>query len=95
MFELSITEKDFEHIRCPVVVVVQGWATMVSTVEGESLENVARVAIRQTVHGLTPPERWKLRNANGELLDLEQKVTEEHAYPNTRLFLQPHVGIQA
>ncbi|MYB45883.1 MAG: DUF2604 domain-containing protein [Acidimicrobiia bacterium] len=77
----------------PLTVVVNGQPTVVLAPEDAPLSAVIPVALRQTQNLGQPPENWELRDADGDLLDLDKKVGAFGFTRETRLFLNLKAGV--
>ena len=50
-------------------------------------------ALSQTDNSGQPPENWELRDADGNLLDLDKKIEDYPFTDKTRLFLNLKAGV--
>ena len=50
-------------------------------------------ALRQTENSGQPPENWELRDADGNLLDLDKKIEDYGFSDKVRLFLNLKAGV--
>ena len=80
-------------VGIPLTVVVNGQPTVVDAVVEEPLRAVIEPALRQTGNSGQPAENWELRDADGDLLDLEKKIEDYPFTEKTRLFLSLKAGV--
>ena len=79
--------------KLSIIVVVNGQPTVVDAVEDAPLHTIIPDALHQTEHSGQPPENWELRDADGNLLDLNKKIGDYGFQDKTRLFLNLKAGI--
>lgn len=79
--------------KIDLVIVVNGQPTTVEANENSPLNTVIPKALHQTGNQGQPPENWELRDAAGNLLDGDKKISTFHFDKNTRLFLNLKAGI--
>ena len=79
--------------KISITVVVNGHPTVVDAVENDPLGAIIPDALRQTANSGQPPENWELRDAEGNLLDLDKKVGDYGFSENVRLFLNLRAGV--
>ena len=76
-----------------IIVIVNGQPTDVDAVENEPLRSIIPDALQQTENSGQPPENWELRDADGNLLDLDKKIEDYGFPPKVRLFLNLKAGV--
>ena len=74
-------------------VVVNGQPTEVRAHVEAPLGSIIPKALEQTGNTGQPPDNWELRDAKGELLDVNKKIEEFHFPPDVTLFLNLKAGI--
>ncbi len=79
--------------KISLTVVVNGQPTVVDAVGDDPLGTIIPDALRQTENSGQPPENWELRDADGNLLDLDKKVEDYGFPPKVRLFLNLKAGV--
>ena len=79
--------------KISITVVVNGQPTVVDVIEDAPLGTIIPDALHQTEHSGQPPENWELRDADGNLLDLNKKIGDYGFQDKTRLFLNLKAGI--
>ena len=79
--------------KISITVVVNGQPTVVDAASDEPLGAIIPDALRQTENSGQPPENWELRDADGELLDLDKKIEDYPFTDKTRLFLNLKAGV--
>jgi len=83
--------KSDEH-HLDLTVVVSGAATQVTVNAEEKLEHVAREALHQSGNAGQAPDRWELRTASGELLNMSVAAGDAGLTDGDTLTLQPKSG---
>ena len=79
--------------KISITVVVNGQPTVVDAIGDAPLGTIIPVALRQTENSGQPSENWELRDAEGNLLDLDKKI-EDYGFPEkVRLFLNLKAGV--
>ena len=79
--------------KISITVVVNGQPTVVDTIGDAPLGTIIPDALRQTENSGQPSGNWELRDAEGNLLDLDKKV-EDYGFPEkVRLFLNQKAGV--
>ena len=79
--------------KISITVVVNGQPTVVDAIGDAPLGTIIPHALRQTENSGQPPENWELRDAEGNLLDLDKKI-EDYGFPEkVRLFLNLKAGV--
>jgi len=76
-----------------LTVVVNGTPTEVKVNENEPIKAIIPIALHQTGNSGQPPENWELKDAEGNLLQLDKKVGDFHFRPGTKLFLSLKAGV--
>lgn len=76
-----------------IVVVVNGFETVVDANLEAPLRTVAEHALQQTGHHGRPLDDWELKDANGKALDLSRKVGDFKFPPHVVLYLTLRVGV--
>ena len=79
--------------KLEITVVVNGQPTVISAIEDEPLGMIIPDALRQTGNSGQPPENWELRDADGNLLDLDKKIGDYGFPEKARLFLNLKAGV--
>ena len=79
--------------KISITVVVNGQPTVVDAFDDAPLGTIVSDALRQTANSGQPPENWELRDADGNLLDLNKKIGDYGFQEKTRLFLNPRAGV--
>ena len=79
--------------KISITVVVNGQPTVVDVIEEAPLGTIIPDALHQTEHSGQPPGNWELRDADGNLLDLNKKIGDYGFQDKTRLFLNLKAGI--
>ncbi len=79
--------------KISITVVVNGQPTVVDAVEDDPLRAIIPDALRQTANSGQPPENWELRDADGNLLDLDKKIEDYGFDEKVRLFLNLKAGV--
>lgn len=74
-------------------VVVNGVLTEVEVNENAPLRTVIPIALQQTENTGQPIENWELRDADGNILDLNKKIGDYNFSEETKLFLSLKAGI--
>ena len=79
--------------KISITVVVNGQPTVVDAIGDAPLGAIIPDALRQTENSGQPSGNWELRDAEGNLLDLDKKV-EDYGFPEkVRLFLNLKAGV--
>lgn len=79
--------------KIAIKVVVNGTETLVQANLNEPLHVTAQHALNETHNSGRPLSEWELKDANGRVLDLNQKVSSFQFAEDTTLYLQPTVGV--
>ena len=79
--------------KISITVVVNGQPTVVDVVEDAALGTIIPDALHQTENSGQPPENWELRDADGNLLDLNKRIGDYGFPPKVRLFLNLKAGV--
>ncbi len=79
--------------KIEITVVVNGEPAVVDTPVDVSLGTIVEGALRRTGNSGQPPENWELRDADGNLLDLDKKIEDYPFTDKTRLFLNLKAGV--
>ena len=79
--------------KIDLTIVVNGQPATVSANVNEPLEAVIPKALQETGNAGQPPQNWELRDAQGNLLDAQQKVGSFSFAVGTTLFLNLKAGI--
>lgn len=79
--------------KATLTVVVNGVATEVEQNPNAPLKSVIGKALQQTGNEGRPHEDWELRDAQGNVLDLDRKIGDFHFPPDVKLFLNLKAGI--
>ena len=79
--------------KISITVIVNGQPTVVDAIEDAPLRTIIPDALRQTANSGQPPENWELRDADGNLLDLNKQIGDYGFPPKVRLFLNQKAGI--
>ena len=79
--------------KISLTVVVNGQPTVVDAFEDAILDTIIPDALRQTENSGQPPDNWELRDADGNLLDLNKKIGDYGFPPKARLFLNLKAGV--
>ena len=66
--------------KISITVVVNGQPTVVDAIGDAPLGTIIPDALRQTENSGQPSENWELRDAEGNLLDLDKKI-EDYGFP--------------
>jgi hypothetical protein len=82
-----------ERERLHLTVVVNGQPTVVVVNDEAKLRAVIPLALKQTGNSGQPPENWELRDAAGNLLDVDRTVESFHFTDATHLFLNLKAGV--
>lgn len=80
-----------DNNKIELTVVVNGQPVSVSANVNAPLRTVVPEALRLSNNSGQPPENWELRDENGKLLDLGEKI--EDLPPGTKLFLNLKAGV--
>lgn len=79
--------------KISLTVVVNGQPTVLDALEDAPLGTIIPDALRQTENTGQPPDRWELRDADGNLLDLAKTIGEYGFPAEFRLFLNLKAGV--
>ena len=79
--------------KIALTVVVNGQPTAVDTPTDVPLGTIIRTALSQTENTGQPPQNWELRDADGNLLDLDKQIEDYPFTDKTRLFLNLKAGV--
>ena len=79
--------------KTSITVVVSGQQTVLDVIADAPLGTIIPDALRQTANSGQPPENWELRDADGNLLDLNKKIEDYGFPPKVRLFLNQKAGV--
>jgi hypothetical protein len=82
-----------EHQLIVLTVIVNGVPTDVAVEEQDPLEVIVVRALDQTGNHGQPPSNWELRNAAGQVLDVNKTVRDYGFETGTRLFLNLKAGV--
>ena len=79
--------------KIDLTVVVNGEPTVVSVLDSVTLGTIIPEALQQTGNTGQPTENWELRDADGNLLDLNKEIQDYPFTDKTRLFLNLKAGV--
>ena len=79
--------------KIEITVVVNGKPAEVAAFDNEPLGSIVPDALQQTGNTGQPPENWELRDADGNLLDLQKKIGDYGFEEKVRLFLNLKAGV--
>lgn len=79
--------------KLAIEVIVNGQPTVVEANVNAPLRTVIPKALDQTGNAGQPPENWELRDVNGQLLDVAQKIETFGFASGVRLFLNLKAGV--
>ena len=79
--------------RDTLTVVVNGQPVEVDVNIHAPLRTVIPKALHDSGNVGQPPENWELKDAAGNLLDLDKKIEDYHFSPETTLFLSLKAGV--
>ena len=79
--------------KISITVVVNGQPTVVDAPIDEALGGIIPDALRQTGNSGQPPKNWELRDADGNLLDLDKRIEDYGFTEKVRLFLNLKAGV--
>ena len=79
--------------KISITIVVNGQPTVVDVFDDAPLGTIIPDALRQTENSGQPPENWELRDADGNLLDLDKKIGDYGFPEKVRLFLNLKAGV--
>ena len=79
--------------KISITVIVNGQPTVVDEAKNAPLSTIIPDALRQTGNSGQPPENWELRDADGNLLDLNKKIGDYGFTDKARLFLNLKAGV--
>jgi Protein of Unknown function (DUF2604) len=79
--------------KLELTIVVNGQPTQVEANVHEPLGSIIPQALAQTGNAGQPPQNWELRDANGAVLPLDQRIGTFHFAAGTTLFLNLKAGI--
>jgi hypothetical protein len=89
----SEQEKHMPRNKETITVVVNGTPTEVEANEHAPLKTIIPKALQQTGNTGQPPENWELKDAQGNLLDLEKKIGDYNFPETVTLFLSLKAGV--
>ena len=84
-------QENDDRNKLTLIVVVGGTPEHVEVNVHSPLRTVIPLALIH--HPGQPPENWELRDATGNLLDLDRKIEDYHFAPETTLFLNLKAGV--
>jgi hypothetical protein len=87
------TEDSMPRNKETLTVIVNGVATEVDANVNAPLHTIIPKALQQTGNTGQPPENWELRDAQGQLLDLDRKIDEFDFDDDTILSLNLKAGV--
>jgi hypothetical protein len=76
-----------------LTVVVNGTPTEVEANDHAPLRTIIPKALHQTGNSGQPPEQWELKDAQGNLLDLDKKIGDYNFPDDVKLFLSLKAGV--
>jgi hypothetical protein len=76
-----------------LTIVVNGTPTEVEANDHAPLKTIIPKALHQTGNSGQPPEQWELKDAQGNLLDVEKKIGDYHFPEEMKLFLSLKAGV--
>ena len=76
-----------------LTIIVNGVPAAIERNEHAVLLSAIEAALQQTGNVGQPPENWELRDANGNLLDVHQKISDFHFPSDVKLFLSLRAGV--
>jgi len=76
-----------------LTVVVNGQPVEVKVNEHAPLQTVIPHALKESGNVGQPPENWELKDAAGNLLDLNKKIEDFHFADDVKLFLSLKAGV--
>ena len=79
--------------KVSLTVVVNGQPTVLDAFENAPLGTIIPDALRQTENTGQPPDRWELRDVDGNLLDLAKTIGDYGFPAKFRLFLNLKAGV--
>lgn len=79
--------------KMDLIFIVNGVETLVDANLHAPLKAAAEKALSQTGNTGRPLEDWELRDAQGHVLDLDQKVEDFHFPTGAKLFLNLKAGV--
>ena len=79
--------------KVSVTVVVSGKDTAVEIPEDSPLSAVIPKALEQTGNSGRPPQDWELKDAQGNILDLDKRVGDYNFSKETPIFLSLKAGV--
>jgi hypothetical protein len=79
--------------KLEITVVVNGQPAMVEAEESQPLESIIPKALEETGNSGQPPSNWELRDAAGEILDVQKKILTFQFTSGVRLFLNLKAGV--
>lgn len=81
------------HNKLTLTVIVNGTPTSVEANDNAPLKTIIPKALEQTGNSGQPPDQWELKDAQGNLLNLDQKIGDFHFPPGAKLFLSLKAGV--
>jgi hypothetical protein len=79
--------------KLELAVVVNGHPVLIEANVNAPLRTVIPKALKASGEIGQPPENWELRDAAGELLDLDRKLEDFGFPPGVKLFLNLKAGV--
>jgi hypothetical protein len=79
--------------KSTLTVIVNGTPTEVEANDHALLKTIIPKALHQTGNSGQPPDQWELKDAQGNLLDLEKKIGDYHFPDDVKLFLSLKAGV--
>jgi Protein of Unknown function (DUF2604) len=79
--------------KLELAIIVNGQSVVVEANENAPLHTVIPKALEASGNIGQPPENWELRDANGELLDLDRKIKDFGFPADVKLFLNLKAGV--
>ena len=73
--------------KISITIVVNGQPTVVDVFDDAPLGTIIPDALQQTEKSGQPPKNWELRDADGNLLDLDKKIGDYGFSDKVHLFL--------
>lgn len=81
------------HNKNTLTVIVNGTPTEVEANQHAPLKTIIPKALEQTGNSGQPPDQWELKDAQGNLLDLDKKIEDYHFPNDVKLFLSLKAGV--
>ena len=79
--------------KTTITVIVNGTPTEVEANEHAPLRTIIPRALEQTGNSGQPPDQWELKDALGNLLDLDRKIGDYNFPEDVKLFLSLKAGV--